>query len=246
MASDERQDILLRLVSDFVASSTAPKTAPDVLGDVSRYLGGGAVKAAQDLDNGHASAARPTADAVVGQVVLDQNSESQMTQFARHLLELTRATQAQAETVDSNTQAVIENSLAATSGGQASTGASIGRTVLSYLGGGLGLTSLFGKLFGSSKDEPAPSLVRYSLPSPVSLDAGLSQTPLPGIHPIRYASDGLPRALPTGTTNTATPVTIQVQAMDSRSFLDHSSEIAHAVREALLNSHALNDVVLEL
>jgi len=34
--------------------------------------------------------------------------------------------------------------------------------------------------------------------------------------------------------------------MDSKSFLDHSNEIANAVREAILNSHSLNDVVLEL
>ncbi len=41
-------------------------------------------------------------------------------------------------------------------------------------------------------------------------------------------------------------VTIQVQAMDSRSFLDHSAEIAQAVREAMLNMHALNDVVSDI
>lgn len=44
----------------------------------------------------------------------------------------------------------------------------------------------------------------------------------------------------------APQITIQVQAMDSRSFQDHSAEIAQAVREAMLNSHALNDVVNEL
>lgn len=41
-------------------------------------------------------------------------------------------------------------------------------------------------------------------------------------------------------------VTVQVQAMDSRSFLEHSDEIARAVREAILNSHAINDAVQEL
>lgn len=41
-------------------------------------------------------------------------------------------------------------------------------------------------------------------------------------------------------------ITIQVQAMDSRSFLDHSAEIAQAVREAMLNMHPLNDVVNDI
>ncbi|MGI8990140.1 MAG: hypothetical protein ACR2I2_11230 [Bryobacteraceae bacterium] len=44
----------------------------------------------------------------------------------------------------------------------------------------------------------------------------------------------------------APQITIQVQAMDSRSFLDHSHDIAQAVREAMLNMHALNDVVNDL
>jgi hypothetical protein len=34
--------------------------------------------------------------------------------------------------------------------------------------------------------------------------------------------------------------------MDSQSFLDHSQEIARAVREAMLNTSSLNDVVSEL
>jgi hypothetical protein len=34
--------------------------------------------------------------------------------------------------------------------------------------------------------------------------------------------------------------------MDSRSFMDHSYDIARAVREAMLNMHALNDVISDL
>jgi hypothetical protein len=34
--------------------------------------------------------------------------------------------------------------------------------------------------------------------------------------------------------------------MDSRSFADHSDEIARAVREAMLRSHSLNDVIAEI
>jgi hypothetical protein len=34
--------------------------------------------------------------------------------------------------------------------------------------------------------------------------------------------------------------------MDSRSFMDHSQDIATAVREAVLNMHSLNDVISAL
>ena len=44
----------------------------------------------------------------------------------------------------------------------------------------------------------------------------------------------------------ATQVTVNVQAMDSRSFLDRSGDIAAAVREAMLNMHSINDVVNDL
>jgi hypothetical protein len=42
-----------------------------------------------------------------------------------------------------------------------------------------------------------------------------------------------------------TNVTIQIQALDSRSILDRSDEIARALREAMLNSHAVNDLIRE-
>ena len=41
-------------------------------------------------------------------------------------------------------------------------------------------------------------------------------------------------------------ILVQVQAMDSQSFMDHSNDIAQAVRQALLNMNSLNDVILDL
>jgi len=41
-------------------------------------------------------------------------------------------------------------------------------------------------------------------------------------------------------------ITVQVQTMDARSFLDNSDQIAQAVRGAMLNLSAINDVVNEL
>jgi hypothetical protein len=60
------------------------------------------------------------------------------------------------------------------------------------------------------------------------------------------ADDGLQSGQRPGAARSATQIHINVQAMDSRSFLDHSDDIARAVREAMLNMHALNDVLNEI
>ena len=44
----------------------------------------------------------------------------------------------------------------------------------------------------------------------------------------------------------APQITVNVQAMDARSFLDRSNDIALAVRDAMLNLNSINDVVNEL
>ena len=41
-------------------------------------------------------------------------------------------------------------------------------------------------------------------------------------------------------------ILVQVQAMDSQSFMDHSQQIAQAVRQAMLNLNSLNDVITDL
>jgi hypothetical protein len=61
-----------------------------------------------------------------------------------------------------------------------------------------------------------------------------------------------PAGSSTGTPTAASAATspqnilVQVQAMDTQSFMDHSQEIAQAVRQAMLNMNSLNDVILDL
>ncbi len=160
------------------------------------------------------------------------------------LAELADVAKEQARTTEVNTQAVVENSLAQLHSSEGSKAGSIGRTLLSFLGGGLGVVQLLGKLFDSG-NEPAAALPTYTLPSPVAIDAGLPGG-VSGLQPVRYGADSLPRPAGTAAPVVQPAVTIQVQALDSRSILDHSAEIAEAVREALLNSHALGDVVTEI
>jgi predicted nucleotide-binding protein len=93
--------------------------------------------------------------------------------------------------------------------------------------------------------------VQYAAPPPLIIEA---TNPRGAITGSTWAATG---ARASGTEASAEPIkqeaapaapqiTIQVQAMDSRSFLDHSGDIARAVREAMLNMHSLNDVINDL
>jgi hypothetical protein len=50
----------------------------------------------------------------------------------------------------------------------------------------------------------------------------------------------------TGAPSAPPQITVNVQAMDARSFLDRSTDIAAAVRDAMLNLNSINDVVNDL
>jgi hypothetical protein len=130
---------------------------------------------------------------------------------------------------------------------------SIAGTVLKTIGLATGVGPIAAglmALFGSRSSEPQtyPTLP-FVPPPPISVEAGLSADRQ--FTELSYTADGTPRAAQRGTTGSGTsqampPIQITVQAMDSRSFLDHSDDIARAVREAMLHSHSLNDVVGEL
>lgn len=143
-----------------------------------------------------------------------------------------------------------------------SPGASIAKAALGTVGGGLtllpivsGLLKLFG--VGGKKEEPPP-LEKFTLPPSIQAEAGLSASgetflidrgvgdqirQLPATVRSSQAGGGNAAAVAGGT---GASITVNVQAMDSQSFLDRREDIARAVREAMLQSHSLNDVVSEL
>jgi hypothetical protein len=168
--------------------------------------------------------------------------------IATLLEQLRPLTQQQAESVAENTQAVAQNTASQTTGGAASAAGNIAKTAVKTLGGALSLVPLVSALVGLfKKDKPEPpALQTYSLPPSIQFEGAVLAGGSQGIAAVDYGQDGLPRAVTSGTQNSAPTVTVQVQAMDSRSFLDHSDEIARAVREALLNAHSLSDVMSEL
>ena len=126
----------------------------------------------------------------------------------------------------------------------ASEALSIATTVLES---GLGIiplvTGLIG-LFSDGDSTPAP-LTKYAMPSKIGFEGADTGT---GTSDMDYDQMGTPRpynAAPAAS-SPASQITVNVQAMDSRSFLDHSSDIAQAVRDAMLNLSSINDVVSNL
>ena len=97
-------------------------------------------------------------------------------------------------------------------------------------------------LFGSGSETPAPIQEKFIAPEYVRVDAGLTSDR--SISALSYGQDGLAREVQR--VENQPRVEIHVQAMDSRSFLDHSDEIARAVQSAMLRSHSLNDVIADL
>jgi hypothetical protein len=163
-------------------------------------------------------------------------------EFAQAAEQLRAAEQVQANVVSENTEAVTTDSQSGSSG--SSLIASIGGVVAGVLEGGFGLGSLIGglaSLFGGGGDsESLPPLLSYAGPEAIRFEGD--------VHRSANVTDwGGSEATPSGTPlPTRAQITVQVNALDSQSFLDHSQEIARAVRYAMLNSNSLNDVVSDL
>jgi len=167
----------------------------------------------------------------------------QITELARQTSTLNSTQLTQVGATQDNTQAVTNNT---TTKSGSSAASNIGNIASGLFGGALsfapiisGLLSLFG---GGSKSTAAPAAT-FTLPPPVQYQAGITDGSNGQVVPVDYGQNGQPRAQAPAL---APQINIQVNAMDSQSFLDHSDEIAQAVREAMLSSHSLNDVISDL
>ena len=108
-------------------------------------------------------------------------------------------------------------------------------------GGLIPLASGLIKLFSGGSDAPPESLPKFALPPSIQAEAGLNGSG--GLTMVDRNFNGDLRS-----TNTAgaTNITVQVNAMDSQSFMDRSGDIAQAVRSAMLNSSTLNEVIQDM
>lgn len=91
------------------------------------------------------------------------------------------------------------------------------------------------RLFGGGSTEERPPLPLAAKPTTAHLELGIRSGD-GGYYLVDREESGLPRAnKPFG----APAVVVQVEAMDSRSFLDRTPEIAEAVQRALLESEGM-------
>ena len=133
-------------------------------------------------------------------------------------------------------------------------GASLFSHVLPVIGGGVSslFAGFFGKAGGSSGsrvtdllgllggsgggNRATAALPLYSAPQRVQVQAGLRGG-------VVSSSDTNSAG---GSRGGQPQVTLHIQAMDTQSILNRSTDIAQAVRQAMLQSHPINDVVADL
>ncbi|HEV1287596.1 MAG TPA: hypothetical protein VNU44_19895 [Bryobacteraceae bacterium] len=167
---------------------------------------------------------------------------NQLTTITTQLQELQTINQSQMQSIEANTSALGANTSAKGSG--TTTAGSVGNTLLDVLGLGSGLSPLISglvSLFGGGGGGQTTAVTPYIQPLPVHLTAGFTGSAAGGASGVDYGEGGQPRQ--TTAASAQQQITVQVQAMDSQSFLDRSNDIAAAVRKAMLETSALNDVI---
>lgn len=167
------------------------------------------------------------------------------TTLAAHLDDLRRTIAGQSATISENTKALLASSskTSVTTNNSATT-----EQVVKNLTSTMTLSPIItgvAKLFGAfRKQEEPPPLELFSLPPSLRLEAGLDRR-TQALSPVLYGQGNQPRMVQSSPTPMPS-IQVNVNALDSQSFLDRSEDIARAVKEAMLHAHSLNDVVAEL
>src|SRR6266478_5928612 len=157
-----------------------------------------------------------------------QDITEQITELARQTSSLNSTQLAQVGATQDNTQAVTNNT--STKSGGSSTASNIGNIVSGLLGNTLSLSPIVSgllSLFGGGGSSTTAAATPFQLPPSVQTQAGLTGGSNGQIVPVDYGQSGQPRA---PGASSSPQINIQVNAIDSQSFLDHSDQIAQAVR----------------
>ncbi len=113
----------------------------------------------------------------------------------------------------------------------------IGQRVIPDFLGALPLAGSFLRtLLGGHTESAAPPAVRYSMPGSIRLETNL------GANPLAESADSWGEGLDERGKQMSPTVVININAMDSRSILDRSDDIASAVRQAMLTYQPFDDI----
>jgi hypothetical protein len=174
---------------------------------------------------------------------LFEKGGAELTHSLAEAVKLASATgSASATTAGTNTHGGSATATKDSGGG----GVDIGSIASTVLEGGLGIVPLISGLaglFGGGDSEAPPALEKYTMPPAISFQSAESEG---GLVASDFDQTGAARAYAPVGAAAAPQITVNVQAMDARSFMDYSGEIAQAVRGAMLNLSTLNDVVNDL
>jgi hypothetical protein len=227
-----RRAELENLLPRSVVSSRSPSDVLQAL--VVTSIGGGTAAGATGSSGSSASAVSSALQGTFKDV------KDQLSSLTSQIGGLVSVQQAQTSAMQDNTQALGQNTT--TRGSGSSIGGTVEGIASSILGGGLSpiISSLL-SLFGGSSTPSGSVQTPFLLPPPVDYRAGLT-----GTGQVTAVDSGQNGQVRTQSASVAPQVTVQVNAMDSKSFLDHSDDIANAVKSALLNSHSLSDVIGDL
>ena len=172
--------------------------------------------------------------------------------LGRVITTATRTARNFGQLLSQNTRALLQGHQAIGAGQSLLTGlfTSVGRGGGSprLLGSGLGLIPLglrIAKLFRKRRPEPEP-LSRFELPPGLSLEVANTDNILTGFPGVARTQGGGIKIVRREPPATQPQVTVNVNALDTQSFLDRSEEIAGALREAMLHMHPINDVIGEI
>ena len=167
-----------------------------------------------------------------------------LSQAGVEIAQLRAGLQQQADLIAANTQAVQGNTSVQ---GSHSAAGTAGHVASSLFGGALGflspIVSGIASLFGGGGSSAPATLPLYTPPPSVSIGGTLHANSPASPQGAPDAAGSQPAK---GGSTYAPQITVHVSAMDSQSFMDRSSDIANAVREAMLNNHPINGVVADL
>ena len=249
-AAGSRLEVLQR-VADTVAKDDTPTVHMELVRQVvdSTLPGEGSRVGGNETAAPSTGSADPRAGGQSGlSTLLDGPAKDigeQLSALTAQVANLKSSQDAQTSATQGNTQAVTQNTTARSGSGQ-SVGNVVGNIASNFLGSAFSLSPLISglmSLFGGGSQQTSVAPTRFALPEPVEYHAGITGGSTTQVAPVDYGQSGQPRIQQAPA---APQVNIQVSAMDSQSFLDHRDEIARAVREAILSSNSLNDVISEL